>query len=391
MDIKNEDNKPIHLHTFTGAGGFGNIRQTILGNYNATGGLIGIGDMGTTLVPFNPNYLLHSHRTGNTDVYHQFTNDNTGTNATNGLQLGLRYDNTQAWSIAEFRHYMNAPMTFWTNNLERMTLHQSGEVSIGTYQGFPNPVPASAATLNVHGHPSQLVNFPGWHAAIKVSNHGAIVFDNDGVGTTKHYFMAHASSTPSGHTYYGLLSAIDGTAAPKYIYKVHSFQAAPNDAAEGTHQFGTGIYLWPINSGNPLDDHYRPLLLQDVPPLFSATEPDADVWLSNIGLFQSRPLRGTTPVFLLSNTDEGIVLANQAGVFHTKLRFTGLTSDVLLGNGTWGNVGSGFGNCSHPSGHPILQDDVGMLLNDHNVYFGGQPSDDGFGNGINAVGIGACM
>ena len=79
LDIKTELNQPIYLHTNTGLGGFNNIRQAILGNYSATGGLIGIGDMGTSAAPaFAPFSLLHSYRSGNTDVYHQFSNDNTG-------------------------------------------------------------------------------------------------------------------------------------------------------------------------------------------------------------------------------------------------------------------------------------------------------------------------
>src|SRR5205823_4152296 len=93
-----EQAQPIHIHTNAGAGTFNNIRQTILGNYNnLTGynGLIGIGDMGITgPASFVPKSLLHSHMIGNTDVWHQFTNGNTGGGASNleGLQLGIHYD-----------------------------------------------------------------------------------------------------------------------------------------------------------------------------------------------------------------------------------------------------------------------------------------------------------
>ncbi|MEO5571232.1 MAG: hypothetical protein ABIT08_00830 [Bacteroidia bacterium] len=107
LTIKNEDALPINFHTNTGAVGFGNIRQTIMGNYGASGGLIGMGDMGTTFITFQPQNLLHLHRTGNTSFWQQFTNDNTGTTNNSGTLIGLEYDPVRGVSDFYFRNYLN--------------------------------------------------------------------------------------------------------------------------------------------------------------------------------------------------------------------------------------------------------------------------------------------
>lgn len=117
FDIKTEQNQPIHLHTFTGGGGFGNIRQTILPGYTISGGLIGFGDMGTTAAPFAPQNLLHLHRAGNiVSLYQQFTNLNTGITATDGVLFGMRHDIPSSTDIAEIRHQEDAPFALWTGD-----------------------------------------------------------------------------------------------------------------------------------------------------------------------------------------------------------------------------------------------------------------------------------
>lgn len=69
LNIKTELPWSINFYTGAGPGTMNNMRQTILGGYNGTGGLIGIGDMGTLAAPFIPRNLLHLHRNGNTDFY----------------------------------------------------------------------------------------------------------------------------------------------------------------------------------------------------------------------------------------------------------------------------------------------------------------------------------
>ena len=110
LRLKTEPVLDMQLFTNAGAGTFNNMRLRIMGNYSFTGGLIGIGDMNNM---FTPNYLLQSYRTGNTDVFHQFTNDNTGIGNLEGFRIGIRYNNDPPfnpdYSIAELRNYEDSP------------------------------------------------------------------------------------------------------------------------------------------------------------------------------------------------------------------------------------------------------------------------------------------
>jgi hypothetical protein len=89
------------------------------------------------------------------------------------------------------------------------------------------------------------------------------------------------------------------------------------------------------------------------------------------------------------------------GTGSSGLRFRDLTSgstpcppnNLALSVNSAGDVilvpgGTGFGYCNSPAGPRLLTDDIGILTNNHNVYFDGQPTDDGLGNSINSVGIG---
>ena len=76
---------------------------------------------------WSPANLLQQHITGNSANWHQFTNGNTGSNNDSlGFQVGIRYDNTTTRSIAELRHWLNAPMIFYTQdstkNAERIRI-----------------------------------------------------------------------------------------------------------------------------------------------------------------------------------------------------------------------------------------------------------------------------
>ena len=84
-------------------------------------GFVGIGNCNV----FAPQSLFHQHLIGNTNVYHQFTNGNTGAGTgILGFKLGIRYDNPPVfdlngpaapWNIAELRQQDDAPMDFYSN------------------------------------------------------------------------------------------------------------------------------------------------------------------------------------------------------------------------------------------------------------------------------------
>ena len=91
-------------------------KMSILGNGN-----IGIG----TTSPVDKLHLEDTN-TGAT-IYQRFTNDGTGSTATDGLRIGLN-------SIEEplFWNFENTNMKFATNNALRMVIDNTGKVGIGT-------------------------------------------------------------------------------------------------------------------------------------------------------------------------------------------------------------------------------------------------------------------
>lgn len=93
---------------------------------------VGIGD-----VVFTPNYLLHVHHNAASGVVAQFTNTSTGNTSTDGFQINLSGSNV------EFINREDAGMRFFTNNLERARITNTGNVGIGT------TAPDASARLDV--------------------------------------------------------------------------------------------------------------------------------------------------------------------------------------------------------------------------------------------------
>lgn len=93
---------------------------------------VGIGD-----VVFTPNYLLHVHQNAASGVVAQFTNTSTGNTSTDGFQINLNGSNV------ELNNTENAGMRFFTNNLERVRITNTGNVGIGT------TAPDASARLDV--------------------------------------------------------------------------------------------------------------------------------------------------------------------------------------------------------------------------------------------------
>lgn len=93
---------------------------------------VGIGD-----VVFTPNYLLHVHRNASSAVVAQFSNTSTGNATTDGFQINLNGSNVELINLE------NAGMQFFTNNVERARITNTGNVGIGT------TTPDASAKLDV--------------------------------------------------------------------------------------------------------------------------------------------------------------------------------------------------------------------------------------------------
>jgi hypothetical protein len=148
LNFKHELTQPMRFYTNSGAGTLLNMRMTILGTYNATGGLIGIGDMGTGAAPFAPQQLLHQHYNENANNFHQFTNLNTGVTIDDGLRVGLLYvpasGTNPAATWADISYLEAQPMVFSTYSTgaspalrERFRMHE------GIGFGYPNLTPVT--------------------------------------------------------------------------------------------------------------------------------------------------------------------------------------------------------------------------------------------------------
>ena len=129
LTIQHQAAQPIQFYTNAGTGAtINNMRMRILGNY-AGQGLIGIGDMGTGAAPFAPANQLHQHRLGNTTLYHQFTNNNTGVTAADGSLFGIEYraatNPAVNYSLATIRQKENAPIYFYTTDSLRMVINEN--------------------------------------------------------------------------------------------------------------------------------------------------------------------------------------------------------------------------------------------------------------------------
>jgi hypothetical protein len=104
----------------------------LLVNQFIFGQAVGIGD-----VVFTPNYLLHVHQNAASGVVAQFTNSTTGNTSTDGFLINLNGSNV------ELINREDAGMRFYTNNIERARITNTGNVGIGT------ATPDASARLDV--------------------------------------------------------------------------------------------------------------------------------------------------------------------------------------------------------------------------------------------------
>lgn len=74
----------------------------------------------------NPGRKFHIHDTGTSSVGLQINNADAGSTNVDGLFVGLLVTEEVA-----LINYENTDMSFWTNNLQRMTIDNSGDVGIG--------------------------------------------------------------------------------------------------------------------------------------------------------------------------------------------------------------------------------------------------------------------
>ena len=219
MDIRHNGQYPIDFYTDS------TFRATI----DSINGFLGLGLK-------NPMNLIHQHRVGNTDHYHQFTNGNTGATANDGFRIGINYDAVPDASIAELRQMENSHMTFFTNNQERARFDSLGNLLVNHI----NSNLAATVDINARG---PFITSMGWNAAIKVRHQAAICFDNDDPNGTlgnRYYFTAGPSVNPVGDFWQALYPQPDNTQAPQYVYQLYG-QGRANEPAQGVHRFRTTL------------------------------------------------------------------------------------------------------------------------------------------------------
>jgi len=117
------NNQPFRIKTNSGE------VLEILGNKN-----FAFGDYTT----FTAQSRIHLHEPSNGNIYSQFTNSNTGAgSATTGFSIGITYvGGGHAYSLAELRQFMNAPIAISTNGIERMRVDSGGFVAVGNSSAF---------------------------------------------------------------------------------------------------------------------------------------------------------------------------------------------------------------------------------------------------------------
>ncbi len=150
------------------------IIQTNANGHNATAlgrtSTFEFGQDGTFSVPGKlgigvtvPNYMMHSHAATGSN-YHQFTTAITGTTTGDGLLLGNDTSgNVHIWNRE------NTPISFFTNNTEKVRLHASGGLSVG------NTTDLGVGTLNVTGNISTIAATTANHAVILSQLQGALI------------------------------------------------------------------------------------------------------------------------------------------------------------------------------------------------------------------------
>ncbi len=121
---------------------------------------------------------LHLHNKNADQVFQRFTNSVTGTGITDGLRIGIR-DNTHTGQIWNFE---NGKLAFGTNNVERMTISNTGNVGIGTLD--------PSALLHVSGFQSGQGNVV-FRGSIKWIDPGA--FPVSGAGTRMMWYPDKAA------------------------------------------------------------------------------------------------------------------------------------------------------------------------------------------------------
>lgn len=195
---------------------------------------MGIGD-----VVFTPNYLLHVHRNAASGIVAQFSNTSTGNATTDGFQINLNGNND-----VELINLENAGIRFFTNNVERARITNTGNVGIGT------TTPDASARLDVssttQGFLPPRVTLTAKNAAAPIASPatGLLVYNTATAGTSPN------NVTP-GYYYW------DGTAwqrfvdGPRFIAVESSsgvtandtWQIIPGTSITGTWQAGDIVVI----------------------------------------------------------------------------------------------------------------------------------------------------
>jgi hypothetical protein len=119
-----------NLNFLSGNSGTQLEAMRIVGGNGTSARFVGIGDWNTLN---SAQSQLHQFISGNNNIYHQFTNDNTAhTNSSQGFKVGITYNGGAGVSHAELNQQENADMLFSTNAAERMRILSGGDVGIAT-------------------------------------------------------------------------------------------------------------------------------------------------------------------------------------------------------------------------------------------------------------------
>ena len=231
----------------------------------------------------------------------------------------------------------NSPLQLITHGIERMRITENGNVGIGITT-FPN----AGIGLHVQSPMSSTFTTSGWNPTLVLTGHPgnpnpALIWNG---GANHSYFIAHPSTNPAGDVWSGHVANLTGGATPTYSYRIfgnndlaHQLEA-PNRTL-GTVQFFQNVV---IQSNAPIT-----LPINVAPTGFDVRFRVHD------GLIQSTPLGGTFPqISSAPFANEGLVVANNAGILNRKINLTGSNADFLRGDGTWvaGGPGNNFQLCN---------------------------------------------
>jgi hypothetical protein len=227
----------------------------------------------------------------------------------------------------------------------------------------------------------------GWQQAITISNNGALAFSNQGTTGNSTFFMGAPSNSPVGDFYFGTVPSTIGGAGNGpvvYAYSILGQNTSPGLNQAGSREKATTIFRTNtfLNTGDGIDA-YLGINTLEAKRVLDVHSKGSQLRLTNtennnlnLGIFTDfdvqtfglniKPMqegiqrtvfvhRGNTALTLVALNVNGnrrfryvpeesansLILGKENNgdaddLTFRRLEFTGNTTDVLLGNGTWG-------------------------------------------------------